>query len=554
MSTHRVGRSLIVVLAALGMVAGMTGATAASETDTAPAAKSGKKPNVVFILTDDLDLTSYTDPSRFPKFNSLMTQQGTTFSNFFVTDSLCCPSRSSILRGQYVHNHDVQGNKPPDGGFEKFHANGDEKSTMATWMHDAGYRTGLLGKYLNGYPKTVDPSFVPPGWDEWDSPNGGNPYAEFNYRMNENGKNVAYGANPQDYLVDVLSNKAGSFIEQQSNKPFFLYVAPFVPHQPATPAPRHADAFPDVQAPRTASFNEADMSAEPQWLRDRPLLGDRQIAAIDALYRKRLQSMLAVDDLVEHVVDTLQKTGQLDNTYIVFTSDNGFHLGQHRLPPGKQTAFEEDIHVPLVVRGPGVPQGKTVDDLAMNIDFAPSFAELGGAKSPSFVNGRSLVPALRGKSPGDNARKSVLVEHFTGGGGTRGRPGATTTTTTATTTARTTAGSARAAARAQPAPDPDTDTSPPNAGTPKTGPRAPAVRKGQFPPVAIPEYAALRTGQYTYVEYVTGERQLYDLRNDPDQLHNIAGTADPKLVEDLAKQLAALRNCKAAGCRTADRG
>jgi arylsulfatase A-like enzyme len=122
------------------------------------------------------------------------------------------------------------------------------------------------------------------------------------------------------------------------------------------------------------------------------------------------------------------------------------------------------------------------------------------------------------------------------------------------TTATTTAGSARAAARAQPAPDPDTDTSPPNAGTPKTGPRAPAVRKGQFPPVAIPEYAALRTGQYTYVEYVTGERQLYDLRNDPDQLHNIAGTADPKLVESLAKQLAALRNCKAAGCRTADRG
>jgi len=148
------------------------------------------------------------------------------------------------------------------------------------------------------------------------------------------------------------------------------------------------------------------------------------------------------------------------------------------------------------------------------------------------------------------ARKLALVEHYTGGGGRRGRSAGTTTTTTATTTSP----SARATGRAQPTRDPDTDTSPPNAGTPPTGPRAPAVRRGQFTPVAIPEYAALRTNRYTYVEYVTGEHQLYDLRSDRDQLHNIVGAADPKLVQDLAEQLAALRSCKAAGCRTADRG
>jgi N-acetylglucosamine-6-sulfatase len=546
MKTHRRGQSLVVVLAVLGMVVGTMAEAGASELRSAPAAKTGKKPNIVFVLTDDLDLTSYLDASRYPKFNSLMVQQGTTFSNFFVTDSLCCPSRSSILRGQYVHAHDVRGNQPPDGGFQKFHANGDEKSTMATWLHDAGYRTGLLGKYLNGYPQTVDPTFVPPGWDEWDSPNGGNPYAEFNYRMNENGKSVAYGANPQDYLVDVLSNKAGSFIEKQSSKPFLLYVAPYVPHQPATPAPRYADAFPGVQAPRTASFNEADVSTEPQWLRDRPLLGDPQITTIDQLYRKRLQSMLAVDDLVEHVVDTLQKTGKLDNTYIVFTSDNGFHLGQHRLPPGKQTAFEEDIHVPLVVRGPGVPAGKTVDDFTMNIDFAPTFAELGGAKIPSFVNGRSLVAALQGGSSARGARKAVLVEHYAGGGARRRRR-------QGNTTSRTRARATATSVRARP-PDPDNDTNPPDAGTPTTGPTAPAVRRGQFPPVAIPEYAAVRTDQYTYVEYVTGEKQLYDLRADPDQLHNVATTADPKLLDDLHTQLAALRSCKGSGCRSVDRG
>src|SRR6266571_2939192 len=163
---------------------------------TARQGSSAKKPNIVFILTDDLDLNSYLDPSRFPKVNSLLVDKGTTFSNYFVTDSLCCPSRSSTLRGQYVHEHGVFGNLPPS----------------------AGYRTGLLGKYLNGYPDTVDPAFVPPGWDEWDSPtSGGNPYSEYNYRLNENGKLVRYGSTPQDYLVDVLSRKPSEFIQQKND-------------------------------------------------------------------------------------------------------------------------------------------------------------------------------------------------------------------------------------------------------------------------------------------------------------------------------------------------
>jgi N-acetylglucosamine-6-sulfatase len=529
-TTHLRARFLVIPLA-LVAVASLTTTARASTSGATPQGSSAKKPNIVFILTDDLDLNSYLDPSRFPKVNSLLTQKGTTFSNFFVTDSLCCPSRSSILRGQYVHNHDVLGNLPPSGGYGKFHTNGDEKSTVATWMHDSGYRTGLLGKYLNGYPETVDPAFVPPGWDEWDSPtSGGNPYSEYNYRLNENGKLVRYGSTPQDYLVDVLSRKSSEFIQQKNDKPFFLYVAPYVPHLPATPAPRYADAFPGVQAPRTASFNEADMSAEPQWLQNRPLLSDPQVATIDQVYRKRLQSMLGVEDLVANVVDTLQKTGQLDNTYIVLSSDNGFHLGQHRLPPGKMTAFEEDIHVPLIVRGPGVPAGKKSDDLAMNIDLAPTFADLGGAKLPSFVNGRSLVSEMQGKRP-DTERKAVLVEHYAESGRRQGR---------------------KKAAGAQQ--DPDNDANPPNSGAPTAGAQAPAVRRGQFQPLGLPEYAALRTDRYTYVEYLTGERQLYHLRNDPDQLHNIAATADPNLVQDLAKQLSALRSCKGSGCRTVDRG
>jgi N-acetylglucosamine-6-sulfatase len=491
MSKDRWTRPLVVVLAALGLVFCLTG-TAVAQPKAEP--KSDKKPNFVFILTDDLEHNLYFDESRFPKFNDLLVDKGTTFSNYFVTDSLCCPSRSSYLRGQYVHNHDVRSNRPPLGGFEKFHANEDEKSTIATWLHDAGYRTGLLGKYLNGYPNGVEPTFVPPGWDAWASPSRGG-YSGYNYRLNENGTIVRYGASPQDYMTDVLSRKSGEFIQQSGDKPFFLYVAPFVPHAPATPAPRHAEAFPGVQAPRTASFNQADVSAEPQWLQNRRLLDDRQITSIDELYRKQLQSMLAVDDLIEHVVNTLRQTGELENTYLVFTSDNGFHLGQHRLPQGKITAFEEDIHVPLVVRGPGVPEGKKVDAFAANIDLAPTFAKLAGAKPPRFVDGRSLEPSFHGKSLGDSARDAVLVEHFApGDGGGSGR-------------------------------------------------------RVNVPPT----YAAVRTDRYTYVEYVTGERQLYDLRADPDQLHNIAGTADKKVVDDLAKQVAALRTCKGAGCRRADR-
>jgi arylsulfatase A-like enzyme len=238
------------------------------------------------------------------------------------------------------------------------------------------------------------------------------------------------------------------------------------------------------------------MSAEPQWLRERPLLNDQQIASIDALYRKQLQSMLAVEDLIEHVVDTLRRTGQLDNTYVALTSDNGFHLGQHRLPQGKITAFDEDIRVPLVVRGPGVPSGKRVDDFAGNVDLAPTFAELGDAKAPSFVDGRSLAPAMHGKSA-DDARTGMLVEHFS-----------------------------------------------PNDQNGRTR------RRGGGAP---PTYAAVRTDRYTYVEFVTGERQLYDLRADPDQLRNIVATADPEVVQDLAQQLASLRTCEARSCRVADR-
>ena len=246
---------------------------------------------------------------------------------------------------------------------------------------------------------------MPPGSGrEFDSPTrGGNPYRELGYNLNQNGRIVHYGDGPKDYGTDVYSHLTSDFITRAAHddKPFFAYLALYAPHVPATPAPRDAHAFPGVKAPRTPSYNEADMSDKPSWLRDVPLMAPATKARVDELYRHRLQSLQAVDDSVADLMTTLQRNGQLDNTYVVFTSDNGYHLGQHRMPAGKLTAYDEDIHVPLVVRGPNVPEDRTRDAMVGSVDLAPTFADLAGVKPPQFVDGRSLVPWLgSGAAPG----------------------------------------------------------------------------------------------------------------------------------------------------------
>ena len=456
------------------------------------------RPNVILVLTDDLDAASL---EFAPRIKALLTDRGTSFSSYFVNVSLCCPSRATILRGQYAHNHRVVANEPPKGGFKAFHDLEHERSTVATWLQAAGYRTMLLGKYLNGYPEGADAAHVPPGWDDWHSPvrgewhssGGGEPYSGFSYTLNVDGSLVKYGNQPQDYLTDVLAGKATDLIQQAAvdGRPFFLYLAPYAPHWPAAPAPRHRDEFPDAIAPRVPSFDEADMRDKPVWMRARRPLSPAQIAQIDELYRRRLQSMLAVDELIETLVQTLEATGQLANTYIVFTSDNGVHQGQHRRPDGKAAPYEEDIRVPLIVRGPAVAAGRTVEHLAGNVDLAPTLAELAGAAAPELVDGRSLAPLLHGDAQLVDAWRDAFLLSY----------------------------------------------------------ESPA---DQPPPSVLPTFQGLRTRDSLYVEYVTGERELYDLRADPDELQNAYATADPTLLARLSSQLAALRQCAGASCRAAD--
>ena len=366
------------------------------------------RPNILFILTDDLDAAAV---EYMPRVKSLIADEGVSFSNYVVNISLCCPSRASILRGQYAHNTGGYTNNKADGSFIYLYRQHLEKSTIATWLQDESYRTAFIGKYLNGYPRQASPDYVPPGWDEWYSPINDSGYVGYNYTLNENGSLISYGRKPDDYSTDVNTHKARQFIDRaaQDKQPFFAYISYFAPHQPAISAPRHRHLFTQKQVPRTDSFNEADVSDKPRYIRNLPQLDRAEQAEIDNLYQRRLRSLQAVDEGVASLIATLKANNQLDNTYIVFTSDNGFRLGQHRLPFGKETAYEEDINLPLYIRGAGIPKGKAIDELASNIDLAPTFAELTRAKLPKFVDGRSLVSLMYSQI--SSWRQVFLIEH-----------------------------------------------------------------------------------------------------------------------------------------------
>src|SRR5436190_8478619 len=381
-------RLWIAVLAVLAVAGGFAMAGLGAHPATVGQAAVQDRPNVLVIETDDQTLESMRVMSNI---NSLIGAHGATFPNNFVNFSLCCPSRSTFLTGQYAHNHGVLSNKSPNGGFSRFeqlHAT----NNLAVWLQKAGYYTALIGKYLNGYANHPP---VPPGWSEWHATA---PYEQrvYDYPLNNNGTLVEYGQRPADFKQDVLTGKAVDFIDRRAPraKPFFLwltYTAPHVggpptPNPPrdctdaAKPAPRHAHAFDTEPLPRPPNFNEADVSDKPAAIRNLPLLTAGGIADIQRKYRCELESLLSVDEGVKKVVDALRATGELNNTLIIYTSDNGYFHGEHRIPKGKLHIYEESIRVPLEMRGPGIPRGVNVGDLAINADLAPTIVDVAHAK------------------------------------------------------------------------------------------------------------------------------------------------------------------------------
>jgi N-acetylglucosamine-6-sulfatase len=441
--------------------------------------KRPQMPNILFILTDDLDDDSESI-AHMENLRSLITNRGMTLEYAYVTQSLCCPSRASILRGQYPHNTGVTTNRAED--YAEFVSSGREASTFATWIHDAGYQTAYFGKYLNGY----DTTRIPPGWDRWFSDFGRSEDQQFNNQ----GTLVTF--DPDRYLFeDVLRDKTLEWLEDRDDsKPFLAVISTHAPHGPAIPARRHANLFPGADLPKPPSFNEAQVSDKNEWVRQLPLLSRYQIDAMERLYPNRLRVMEGVDEMLEAVVSELRAQGELENTYIFFSSDNGFHMGQHRFTLGKETAYEEDIAVPMIVRGPGVPAGATRQQLVLNQDLAPTFADIADASVPNFVDGRSFLSVL-GDNPPDDWRTGFLVQ-------------------------------ARVAEK-----------------------RLQLI-------MPMPQNFALRTVRYEYIDYPRGKDELYDMDRDPYQIDNIQASAPTDVLAQIRAQLKLLKGCGGGECREAE--
>ncbi len=433
-------------------------------------------PNLVVLMTDDQTLEQM---SALPRTRELIGGRGVSFKRFYVTDPLCCPSRATFLTGQYAHNTGVISNGGPNA-LEAL----DESETLGVWLQRAGYRTAFVGKYLNDYGLD-DPERVPPGWSEWRALLEPTTQNYFDYDINEDGAVTHYGTASGDYKTRVIGHLAVGAIRHatQAGRPLFLYVGFNAPHAPSTPAPRDAGSLEGVSAPRSPAFDEADLSDKPSFLRDRPPLGAGAIARIDSRRQRTLESLAEVDRQVALIVDELRERGELRDTYVVFTSDNGYLDGEHRIEFGKLLPYEPSARVPLLIRGPGIPPGKTSDALVGNVDLAPTIAQVAAAKPALTVDGHSLLSLAR--NPDRSSDRALLLESLV---------------------------------------------------------RDRSTYYG-YP------YAAIRSGNLLYVEYETGDEELYNLVRDPDELESLAD--DPDYADKraaFAAGLDQLRDCRGRDC------
>jgi N-acetylglucosamine-6-sulfatase len=377
-------------------------------------------PNIILINTDDQrwDTLPY-----MPTVWSRLVPEGVTFTNAFVSSSVCCPSRASLLSGLFAHNHGVLSIAPPSGGAPRFV--GRDASTIAVWLQDAGYRTGLFGKYLNGYELQGPPNtaawYVPPGWDVWRALAPENYYGYLLVR--EDRTAIAHGSAPEDYSTHVLAADLEAYVADSlaAKRPFFAYFAPYAPHiSVATllpiPAPGQEHAFDAFPLPQPPSFNEDDVSDKPLAVQRLAPLSGFDVPFLGVSVRAALASCLAVDEVVANLLHQVEAAGQADNTVIVYTSDNGLAWGEHRYR-GKDLPYEEIIRVPLVVHAPGRVAPHVDPGFTMNVDLAPTLAELAGVLPPTRVDGRALGPLLA--APGRAVWDDVIMESWTTGGSPR---------------------------------------------------------------------------------------------------------------------------------------
>jgi N-acetylglucosamine-6-sulfatase len=463
----------------------------------APAAKQKQQHNVVVVMTDDQDFRSM---FTMPKTVKLIGDRGTTFDNAVVSYPLCCPSRATYYTGQYAHNHGVKWNFFPTGGFYTF----KQDETLPVWLQRAGYRTIHIGKFLNETGER-DATEVPKGWTDWMGGVDPSTYDYYGYTINFNGTPKTYGLAPSDYSTDVFAGLATHAIHRavKAGKPFFLNVAPNAPHTvsvasnarmegtPAVPAPRHASVFAHTPLPGYPNFDEADISDKPPGLAALPYpMPQADVDSLTRHYRGRMGSLLAVDDMVARIVKALKREGVYAKTDIIFTSDNGWMLGEHRFrDPQTEDGFASGVkffpyegasRVPLLAAGPDFPKGRTVRGAVVNADLAPTIAAIAGARPKLPQDGRSLVAVAR--QPSLVARRGVLLETFEN-------------------------------------------------------------------PRGAPPYTSIRTGRYRYDQQFDGQNWLYDLKVDPWELTSFHD--DPRyaaIKKILVAKLARLVDCKGRGC------
>ncbi len=401
-----ISRAVVALVAVVLVAGGLVDARPAAAVPLPP------RPNIVVFMLDDLDALTMPYWDVMPKTRARIRDRGRTFVNNFSSAPLSAPARAGILTGQYGHNNHVLTNHGPWGAYPAFVADGNSDRTFAKYLDDAGYRTMHAGKYIPDYLPLSDP--IPPGWDEWYGTDGFEMYTGYGYPLNVNGEHRTYGSSTADYLTDVISGISTDFITRTTtehpDEPFLMYLNPTSPHVPLEPAPRHANhPWKDALVPKRPNYYEPDVSDKASWLR--ASVGTRATwkPYMNLDYQHRMGSLLAVDDLIAASLDSLQAHGQLDQTMIIFTSDHGYTLGAHHIF-GKNTPYEEAIQAPLVVSGPGVTVGSDVH-LALQIDLLPTMLELAGVPVPADVDGRSLVPLLRGEDPPD-WRDSFLAQYM----------------------------------------------------------------------------------------------------------------------------------------------
>ena len=502
------------------------------------------RPNLLVVMTDDMNQA---DLAFMPKTRKLLAKQGTSFTDAITSFPLCCPSRATFLTGQYAHNHGVGGNFYPEGWYGM----PGRSNTLATWLDGGGYRTDLIGKMLNGYGALDAHGEIPPGFDQWHGLLDVSAYDYYNFVMNDNGRLRTWGdpdfarklvdfanievtppdtksvadivakltevmgpspytywgaANPNQYSPDVTGRITNKLLgrEKRKGKPFFIWWTPAAPHREDVsttlmgrpgadprPAPRYEQLSKSFQLPRPPSFNEADVSDKATDVTSHtPPLTDAQINQLQLDYEGRGGSLRAVDDKVGRMVKTLRRTGQLRNTMIMFTSDNGWMQGEHRIPGDKFLPYEESLGVPLIFRGPGIAQGRRINRQVANIDIAPTLATLAHVKARRLMDGVSLAPTLRRHK--DPPKRALAIE----------------------------------------APRP--------------------LFEGAIPQNAWDRpYMGVRTQRYTYVVYTeTSEDELYDRRLDPYELNNVA--RDPAyagIKAHLYELVQRLHTCSGRSCQ-----